>query len=390
METQTEQVTLRLEVIAAEEMRGRWAGRIDPAEYDASHYRAILGYQGRSSAFRFSTGSGWGRPPVAREVLETVLSDAVSVVGADDERSAAEIVAGDFGIEDEAEARRMAAACMATLAKVRRLLGSDARVALDDPERFAWSVTDDPPTTIEAPSRVRASGTRRHSSRVGKMADGMPVNVEIGLRDKDGFVELSVCSSTPHGGGQDRESVAGVVDFAPGWDVERVARLLEVWERWHLNGMNAACEHQRADGWTEKASEEITLYYWRTTQETRRAIREAEKAAAEALRSGQTVALAPETLALVALPSEVTTASAEPPAGPYMANGPQYEGDQFNRASEVKTRGWVRPEEHPAGLLAAPCPTCGYRYGSAWLREELPADILEWLAQFSGLEGVSV
>jgi hypothetical protein len=28
--------------------------------------------------------------------------------------------------------------------------------------------------------------------------------------------------------------------------------------------------------------------------------------------------------------------------------------------------------------LGATCETCGYRYGSAWLREELPADVVAW------------
>lgn len=37
--------------------------------------------------------------------------------------------------------------------------------------------------------------------------------------------------------------------------------------------------------------------------------------------------------------------------------------------------GWVRPE----GLLCKPCPVCGYEYGSAWLKREVPEEILEYL-----------
>lgn len=50
--------------------------------------------------------------------------------------------------------------------------------------------------------------------------------------------------------GQARDEVANVTDFAPGWDAAKRDRLLEVWDRWHLNGMNAACAHQRELGWT--------------------------------------------------------------------------------------------------------------------------------------------
>ena len=29
--------------------------------------------------------------------------------------------------------------------------------------------------------------------------------------------------------------------------------------------------------------------------------------------------------------------------------------------------------------LLAPCPECGYRYGSQWLRRELPAEVIAWV-----------
>lgn len=41
--------------------------------------------------------------------------------------------------------------------------------------------------------------------------------------------------------------------------------------------------------------------------------------------------------------------------------------------------GHVKPEEHPDGVLCKPCPTCGYGYGTAWLYEPLPADVVEFV-----------
>jgi hypothetical protein len=41
--------------------------------------------------------------------------------------------------------------------------------------------------------------------------------------------------------------------------------------------------------------------------------------------------------------------------------------------------GWVYESEHPEGELMKPCPECGYKYGSAWLEESVPEDVLEWL-----------
>jgi hypothetical protein len=46
---------------------------------------------------------------------------------------------------------------------------------------------------------------------------------------------------------------------------------------------------------------------------------------------------------------------------------------------ETKTLGWLKPEEHPDGLLCRPCPVCGYKYGSAWHSESVPDDVLNRL-----------
>jgi len=47
--------------------------------------------------------------------------------------------------------------------------------------------------------------------------------------------------------------------------------------------------------------------------------------------------------------------------------------------TERKSTGWLRYTEHPDGLLSKPCDVCGYHYGSAWQREEVPADVLDFL-----------
>ncbi|MCR4331052.1 MAG: hypothetical protein NUV49_04215 [Patescibacteria group bacterium] len=49
---------------------------------------------------------------------------------------------------------------------------------------------------------------------------------------------------------------------------------------------------------------------------------------------------------------------------------------------------WVRKSEHPEGLLCEPCPVCGYKYGSAWLKEEVPEDVLSFLVSLpdSGID----
>ena len=79
------------------------------------------------------------------------------------------------------------------------------------------------------------------------------------------------------------------------------------------------------------------------------------------------------------MPRQVTTGSSEPPGFEYVPNEPQYTGDTYNRPSEKKFSNWIKESEHPRGTLSKPCPICGYEYGSRWLHEDVPGDVIEWL-----------
>lgn len=46
---------------------------------------------------------------------------------------------------------------------------------------------------------------------------------------------------------------------------------------------------------------------------------------------------------------------------------------------EEKAAGWVTQNEHPEGLLSKPCSVCAYRYGTAWLFEEVPSEVIKEL-----------
>jgi hypothetical protein len=76
---------------------------------------------------------------------------------------------------------------------------------------------------------------------------------------------------------------------APQWTPEKIKKFFDVWDVWHLNDMQSACEHQRGLGWTY--------------------------------------------------------------------------------------------EEHhdPKTFKGEACPVCGYEIGSAWLKKELPVEVIEYL-----------
>ncbi len=161
------------------------------------------------------------------------------------------------------------------------------------------------------------------------------------------------------------------------WTSVMLKKFIDIWKRWHLNDMRPTCEHQRELGWEKEASEEVTIYHYRLTTEARKAKEAAEKAALEALRQGVPFTPSEEQVKFATLPSWTETYAEELVSPYYEPQKPLYAGD--TGATEKKTRGWIRYDETPIGILCKPCPVCGYKYGSSWNQEEVPKEVIDWL-----------
>jgi hypothetical protein len=155
---------------------------------------------------------------------------------------------------------------------------------------------------------------------------------------------------------------------APGWTDESIRKFLEIWRAWHLNDMRAGCIHQRT-AW--KPSEEFILVTWRLTSDAILQQRNVKNEVDGLVREhGRVQQLAPWTHMMYKAPFQITL-----PEGVQPDNAELYR--EHNR--ETKTAGWMRPEEHPKGILGKPCPECGYKYGTTWLKEDVPQDVIDWL-----------
>lgn len=210
----------------------------------------------------------------------------------------------------------------------------------------------------------------------------LPVDVEISLTGAAGPEDLTATRVSIVGnvwrpnrsdiiaGGQMAETL---LELYPG--NQSVRRLVELWNRWHLNDLRPGCEHQTGPEWD--TSTRIDVWHWSLdfSAPANRAAHDAERAAQKELRQTGAATLDAESRAELARPLHLTTYTDERPEG--------YKPDEYRPAHETKTAGWLRPEEHPAGLLGKECPTCGYHYGTAWKREELPADVARELAAWT-------
>lgn len=218
--------------------------------------------------------------------------------------------------------------------------------------------------------------------RIGTL-HGRSVRIEVELREskRHGGYVLSitgeVAGSFRHGGGSFGQIIDTLLDPelvpAPGWEHGEIAALHAIWDRWHLNDMRSACLHQR--DWP--FDEELTLQEltWGDSYYQMR-----QKAENGELEGVQYAAWSE----LHKLVQSLTTASNRP-KHPVLWGA---EADaliehgwlKFGRSETTAAR-WTYPSEHPQGLLAKPCPECGYKYGSAWLYEPLPQDVIDWVME---------
>lgn len=180
---------------------------------------------------------------------------------------------------------------------------------------------------------------------------------------------LSLSGESRNMGGQIHDILTDE-DFTPAFDVD-AELLAKLWKTWHLNDMRAGCVHQRE--WD--TTEEVEIVTYKLTNEALREKGRLQQETWKRLQRGETVTLTQGERDLVALDyfHKGTPDSEGPEAG-------RYEVDK----REIKAVGWVRPDEHPRGLLTKPCEECGYKYGSQWLREDVPEDVLRTLKDFGG------
>lgn len=210
--------------------------------------------------------------------------------------------------------------------------------------------------------------------RVGKGSQG---NVYCKISFKDGRLSISGVEG-PTRGGNCKGSCGQIVmhkwdisEYAPGFNAEVEAKLRDYWDKWHLNDMQPNCVHQVGPEWESK---DVTIYRYTLTLASLEKSNAAKRAAEAALKRGETFTPTAEQTAFANLPYMVKTHSAEAP--------PHYEAPKktaHTNPVEVKKTNWCTEEEHPEGFLSKACPVCGYKYGSKWLKKEVPQEVIDFL-----------
>lgn len=156
-----------------------------------------------------------------------------------------------------------------------------------------------------------------------------------------------------------------------GWTADMVQRLCDIWGKYHLNDMRPYCEHQR--GWD--GDKVVTVYEYKMGDELRDRQSRLHDTIGKMLLAGESVQLSQSQRKVYSSSYFVKGWSETPPEG-YIV----YKSEQkpvrcvYPLESDSKCG-----EKHPEGILSKPCPVCGYKWGTQWRAERVPADVLQWL-----------
>lgn len=164
-----------------------------------------------------------------------------------------------------------------------------------------------------------------------------------------------------------------------GWTEGMVQEFCDIWDEWHLNDMRPYCRHQKKLGWDKLADKKVMFYNYKLTRDAYSKKSAAKNAAMKALERGEPFTPTQEQVKYTKLPYSITTLAeiSGEDAVNYEPRKPIFAGD--TGATSTKQLGWLREDEHPDGILGRACPVCGYKYGTSWLKEEVPPEVIAWL-----------
>jgi len=227
----------------------------------------------------------------------------------------------------------------------------------------------------------------------------LPITLDVSLEEKSGMehFKTTITTITPpalrlsisgsigsHAGGQINDTLKDLMnkdalDYRPGWNADRLTALLRIWERWHLNYMKPGCIHQStAETRKELTLVKVSVHPWKIRdEETRRKMERLLKNYTEKGRIPTSEGIFP--LDYLILDCFKAAKNGEVYQPKTEGEKSYFEHGVIEIKTEKKAAGWVKPNEHPEGMLTRPCPQCGYAYGSAWLFDALPPEVTDFI-----------
>lgn len=169
------------------------------------------------------------------------------------------------------------------------------------------------------------------------------------------------------------------INFKNGWNKEKFLKLLDIWDKWHLNDMHPECEHQRELGWVKEGKDTVQKYTFALSSDMIRKRNKLKDDIISGFLHQKKVENTKERRELLSMPYRKVVYTNDIEEAIYIIDNTEAEGYDYE-CVETVTRGWISYSENQKyGILEKPCPVCGYRYGTEWKRVELPSDVVSFL-----------
>lgn len=147
-------------------------------------------------------------------------------------------------------------------------------------------------------------------------------------------------------------------------------KIYRLWKLYHLNDMHPECEHQHNLGWTTDARKKVIVREYFRTYDTIRTCDKITKKVMEFAKQGIPYTTTEYDRFYLTLPQYPKTYNEE-------LNDPHYNLHK----TETTIRGHLSYSETPFGLLGKPCPVCGYKYGTSWIKFNIPDEDLQQIKE---------
>lgn len=147
-------------------------------------------------------------------------------------------------------------------------------------------------------------------------------------------------------------------------DNPKVSRMVEIWNKYHLNDMHPECEHQRELGWNEMANEVVEYFCFCLKTDVLHKLNKLDEYIDEILKTSGTITLSEDERILKSLPYFV-----------YQVND-ETKGYYKIEKQDKRRRGELSYRDDQRGLILKPCPVCGHKYGAEWLYMPIPEDVI--------------
>lgn len=232
---------------------------------------------------------------------------------------------------------------------------------------------------------IRIGTQKEYDSRGKEVEADIFCKIEYRDKGKDNKFELSISGVIGPKSNGDCLGSCGQIDMslsaedikpAANWSKTKIKKLLDIWDKWHLNDMNAATPEMKAQGWDKLASKEIFKYSYSMTSDSRKYLDDIKKRCEYAALQGEIATINDTEKRLLQSKTYCDIYAYELPETPEFME-PSKDYNTGKHKIERKTLGWVNAKEHEDGLLGRELN--GLKYGHSWYYEAVPEDVLKWL-----------